>query len=177
MSRVGGSPIKIPSGVTLSLVDGVVLAKGSKGELSKPLPPMVELKIGDEEAVVTPKGDSIKARALWGTARALVNNLVVGVSEGFTKNLTIHGVGYRAAVQGNKLNLNLGYSHPVEMEIPAEITCSVENNTLVNLSSYNKEVLGQFASEVRGKRPPEPYKGKGVRYEGEQILRKEGKKK
>ena len=177
MSRVGGSPIKIPSGVTLTLVDGIVSAKGAKGELSKALPPMVELTIGDEEATVAPLGKSIKARALWGTARSLVNNLVEGVSTGFTKNLTIHGVGYRAAVQGNKLNLNLGYSHPVEMEIPAEITCSVENNTQVNLSSYNKEVLGQFASEVRAKRPPEPYKGKGVRYEGEQILRKEGKKK
>lgn len=177
MSRVGGSPIKIPSGVTLSLVDGVVSAKGAKGELSKALPPMVELNIGDEEATVSPLGKTIKARAMWGTARAMVNNLVQGVSTGFTKNLTIHGVGYRAAVQGNKLNLNLGFSHPVEMEIPAEISCSVENNTQVNLSSFNKEVLGQFASEVRAKRPPEPYKGKGVRYEGEQILRKEGKKK
>jgi large subunit ribosomal protein L6 len=118
MSRVGGSPIKIPSGVTLSLVDGVVSAKGGKGELSKALPPMVELNIGDEEATVSPLGKTIKARAMWGTARALVNNLVQGVSTGFTKNLTIHGVGYRAAVQGNKLNLNLGYSHPVEMEIP-----------------------------------------------------------
>ena len=177
MSRVGGSPIKIPSGVTLSLVDGIVSAKGAKGELSKALPPMVELNIGEEEATVSPLGKTIKARAMWGTARALVNNLVQGVSTGFTKNLTIHGVGYRAAVQGNKLNLNLGFSHPVEMEIPAEISCSVENNTQVNLSSFNKEVLGQFASEVRAKRPPEPYKGKGVRYEGEQILRKEGKKK
>ena len=177
MSRVGGSPIKIPSGVTLSLVDGVVSAKGAKGELSKALPPMVELNIGDDEATVSPLGKSIKARAMWGTARALVNNLVQGVSTGFTKNLTIHGVGYRAAVQGNKLNLNLGYSHPVEMEIPAEISCSVENNTQVNLSSFNKEVLGQFASEVRAKRPPEPYKGKGVRYADENVRRKEAKKK
>ena len=177
MSRVGQSAIKIPSGVTLSLVDGVVSAKGSNGELSKPLPPMVELVIGEDEATVKPIGSTVKARALWGTARAVVNNMVVGVSTGFTKNLMIHGVGYRAAVQGNKLALNLGFSHPVEMEIPAEIKCSVENNTQVNLSSYNKEVLGQFASEVRAKRPPEPYKGKGVRYEGEQILRKEGKKK
>ena len=177
MSRVGGSPIKIPSGVTLSLVDGVVSAKGSKGELSKPLPPMVELKIGDEEAVVTPKGDSIKARALWGTARALVNNLVVGVSEGFTKNLTIHGVGYRAAVQGNKLNLNLGYSHPVEMEVPAGLTAAVENNTLITISGADKQALGQFASEIRAKRPPEPFKGKGVKYAEEHIVRKEGKKK
>ena len=177
MSRIGQSAIKIPSGVTLSLADGVVSAKGSNGEISRALPPMVELTIGDEEAMVKPIGNSIKSRALWGTARALVNNMVVGVSQGFTKNLTIHGVGYRASVQGNKLALNLGFSHPVQMEIPAGIKCSVENNTQVNLSSYNKELLGQFASEVRSKRPPEPYKGKGVRYEGEQILRKEGKKK
>ncbi|MGU9961596.1 MAG: 50S ribosomal protein L6 [Candidatus Puniceispirillales bacterium WSBS_2018_MAG_OTU23] len=177
MSRIGGSPIKIPGGVTLSLVDGVISAKGGKGEVSKTLPPLVEINIGDDVAVVTPKNNSHKSRALWGTARAMINNMVTGVSAGFTKNLTIHGVGYRAAVNGNKLALNLGFSHPVEMEIPAEISCSVENNTLVNLSSFNKEVLGQFASEVRSKRPPEPYKGKGVRYEGEQIRRKEGKKK
>ncbi len=177
MSRIGGSPIKIPGGVTLSLVDGVISAKGGKGEVSKTLPPLVEINISDDVAVVTPKNNSNKSRALWGTARAMINNMVMGVSAGFTKNLTIHGVGYRAAVNGNKLALNLGFSHPVEMEIPAEISCSVENNTLVNLSSFNKEVLGQFASEVRSKRPPEPYKGKGVRYEGEQIRRKEGKKK
>lgn len=177
MSRIGGSPIKIPSGVSLSLVDGLVSVKGAKGELTKPLPPMVEMTIGEEDVVVKPANNTGKSRALWGTARSLVNNMVTGVSTGFTKNLTIHGVGYRAAVQGNKLALNLGFSHPVEMEIPKEITCSVENNTLVNLSSFNNEVLGQFAAEVRAKRPPEPYKGKGVRYEGEQILRKEGKKK
>lgn len=177
MSRIGQTPIKIPSGVTLSLADGVVSAKGSKGELSKTLPPLVALEIGEEEAVVKPVDNTMKAKALWGTARALVNNMVVGVSAGFEKNLTIHGVGYRAAVQGNKLSLNLGFSHAVEMPIPPEIKATVENNTQVNLSSHNKELLGQFASEIRAKRPPEPYKGKGVRYEGEQILRKEGKKK
>jgi large subunit ribosomal protein L6 len=103
--------------------------------------------------------------------------MVTGVSTGFTKNLTIHGVGYRAQMQGNKLVLALGYSHPVEMEVPKEISASVENNTFIKLSSHDKEILGQFASEIRSKRPPEPYKGKGVRYENEQILRKEGKKK
>ena len=177
MSRVGSSPIKIPNGVSLAVADGMVSVKGSKGELSRVLPPMVELEIGDEVAVVKPLNNTNKAQAFWGTARAIVNNMVVGVSEGFSKNLTIHGVGYRASVQGGKIALNLGYSHPVEMEIPAEINCSVENNTLVNLSSHDKEILGQFASEIRAKRPPEPYKGKGVRYQGEQILRKEGKKK
>jgi len=177
MSRVGGSPIKIPQGVSLSLADGMVSAKGSNGELAMQLPPLVELEIGDEEAVVKPMQDNTKSRALWGTARALVNNMVTGVSTGFSKNLTIHGVGYRAQMQGNKLVLSLGYSHPVEMDVPAEINCSVENNTQVKLSSHDKQILGQFASEVRAKRPPEPYKGKGVRYENEQILRKEGKKK
>jgi large subunit ribosomal protein L6 len=177
MSRIGGSPIKIPQGVSLSLADGMVSAIGSNGDFAMPLPPLVDLAISDEEAVVKPMQDSNKSRALWGTARALVSNMVVGVSEGFTKNLTIHGVGYRAQMQGNKLVLNLGYSHPVEMEVPSEIKCSVENNTQVKLSSHDKQILGQFASEVRAKRPPEPYKGKGVRYENEQILRKEGKKK
>jgi len=177
MSRIGGSPIKIPQGVSLYLADGMVSAKGSNGQLAMPLPPMVELSIGDDEAVVKPLLDNNKSRALWGTARALVSNMVTGVSEGFTKNLTIHGVGYRAQMQGTKLVLSLGYSHPVEMEVPSEIKCSVENNTQVKLSSHDKQILGQFASEVRAKRPPEPYKGKGVRYENEQILRKEGKKK
>ncbi len=177
MSRVGGSPIIIPKGVTLSETDGIVTAKGAKGELSKPLPPTVAIEIGDDEAVIKIIKKDNNARAFSGTARSLVNNLVTGVSTGFTKNLTIHGVGYRAAVQGNDLNLSLGFSHPVLMPIPSEVTCSVDGNTKVNLSSHNKEVLGQFAAEVRAKRPPEPYKGKGVRYEGEQILRKEGKKK
>ena len=177
MSRVGSSPIPIPGGVTLALADGIVTAKGSNGELSMPLPPEVELEIGDGNAVVKPKSNSKSSRSLWGTTRSLVNNLVTGVTTGFTKNLTIHGVGYRAQMRGNTLVLSLGYSHPVEMEVPEGLKVSVENNTQVNISGANKQVLGQFASEVRAKRPPEPYKGKGVRYEGEQILRKEGKKK
>lgn len=177
MSRIGGSSIHIPDGVELRLADGVVSAKGKNGELTVPLPPMVELTIAEGEAKMKPLQDTQKGRALWGTARALVNNMVTGVSDGFTKNLTVHGVGYRAQMQGTKLVLSLGYSHPVEMEVPPAIKCSVENNTQINLSSYDKHLLGQFAAEVRGKRPPEPYKGKGVRYENEQILRKEGKKK
>jgi large subunit ribosomal protein L6 len=177
MSRVGATPIKVPSGVTLSQADGIVSAKGGNGELSKALPPMVELAIGEEEVTVKSISDTIKGRALWGTARALVSNMVVGVSEGFNKNLTIHGVGYRASMKGNTLVLNLGLSHSVEMEIPEGIKCKVENNTQVFLTGYDKEALGQFASEIRSKRPPEPYKGKGIHYEGEQILRKEGKKK
>ena len=177
MSRIGSSPITVPDGVTLLVQDGMISAKGQNGELQMALPGQVSLEIGEGQAIVKPVDDSQKSRALWGTVRAVVNNMVTGVSAGFTKNLTIHGVGYRAQMQGNKLVLALGFSHPVEMEVPKEISASVENNTLIKLSSHDKEILGQFASEIRSKRPPEPYKGKGVRYENEQILRKEGKKK
>jgi len=177
MSRIGSSPITVPDGVTLLVQDGMISAKGKNGELQMALPGQVSLEIGEGQAIVKPVDDSQKSRALWGTVRAVVNNMVTGVSAGFTKDLTIHGVGYRAQMQGNKLVLALGFSHPVEMEVPKEISASVENNTLIKLSSHDKEILGQFASEIRSKRPPEPYKGKGVRYENEQILRKEGKKK
>jgi len=177
MSRIGSSPITVPDGVTLLVQDGMISAKGKNGELQMALPGQVSLEIGEGQAIVKPVDDSQKSRALWGTVRAVVNNMVTGVSAGFTKNLTIHGVGYRAQMQGNKLVLALGFSHPVEMEVPKEISASVENNTMIKLSSHDKEILGQFASEIRSKRPPEPYKGKGVRYENEQILRKEGKKK
>jgi len=177
MSRIGSSPITVPDGVTLLVQDGMISAKGKNGELQMALPGQVSLEIGEGQAIVKPVDDSQKSRALWGTVRAVVNNMVTGVSAGFTKTLTIHGVGYRAQMQGNKLVLALGFSHPVEMEVPKEISASVENNTLIKLSSHDKEILGQFASEIRSKRPPEPYKGKGVRYENEQILRKEGKKK
>ena len=177
MSRIGSSAITIPEGTTLSLADGVLLAKGKQGELSMPMPSMVSVTIGEDKAEITPLEETQRGRALWGTARALINNMVEGVSVGFTKNLTVHGVGYRAQMRGTKLVLSLGLSHPVEMEVPESIKCAVENNTQINLSSFDKQLLGQFAAEVRSKRPPEPYKGKGVRYEGEQILRKEGKKK
>lgn len=177
MSRVGSSPIIIPDGVNLMIENGMVSVKGKNGEIKMPVPPLVELEMSDNTLVVKPVNDNGKSRALWGTARASINNMVTGVSEGFSKNLTIHGVGYRAQMQGNKLVLALGFSHPVEMEVPAEVNASVENNTLIKLSSHDKQVLGQFAAEIRRKRPPEPYKGKGVRYENEQILRKEGKKK
>ena len=177
MSRVGASPINIPEGVTLSLEGGVVSAKGGNGEISRPLPPLVDLTIADGTATLAPQEKTQKGHALWGTARSIVDSMVTGVSTGFTKNLTIHGVGYRAQMRGSTLVLNLGFSHPVEMEVPEGVKCAVENNTEVKLASHDKQLLGQFAAEIRAKRPPEPYKGKGVRYEGEQILRKEGKKK
>ena len=177
MSRVGNSAIAIPSGVTVSQQDGVVVVKGKNGELSAPLHSEVELVVADDVATVKPRRKTKLSQSLWGTMRATINNMVVGVGEGFSRKLEINGVGYRAAMQGNKLVLNLGFSHPVEMAVPAGLTVAVENNTQINISGANKQLLGQFASEVRSKRPPEPFKGKGVKYAGEHIVRKEGKKK
>jgi len=177
MSRVGNSAIAIPSGVTVSQQDGVVVVKGKNGELSAPLHSEVELVVADDVATVKPRRKTKLSQSLWGTMRATINNMVVGVGEGFTRKLEINGVGYRAAMQGNKLLLSLGYSHPVEMDVPAGLTVAVENNTQINISGADKQLLGQFASEVRSKRPPEPFKGKGVKYAEEHIVRKEGKKK
>jgi large subunit ribosomal protein L6 len=177
MSRVGNSAIAIPSGVTVSQQDGVVVVKGKNGELSAPLHSEVELVVADDVATVKPRRKTKLSQSMWGTMRATINNMVVGVGEGFTRKLEINGVGYRAAMQGNKLVLSLGYSHPVEMDVPAGLTVAVENNTQINISGADKQLLGQFASEVRSKRPPEPFKGKGVKYAEEHIVRKEGKKK
>ena len=177
MSRVGSSAITIPADVTMSHSGGVVVVKGKNGELSAPLHSDVELKVADNLATLSPRRNTREAKALWGTMRASVSNMVVGVSEGFTRKLEINGVGYRAAIQGNKLVLNLGYSHPVEMEVPQGLSVNVENNTLVTITGADKQLLGQFAAEVRAKRPPEPFKGKGVKYADEYIVRKEGKKK
>ena len=177
MSRVGNSAIAIPSGVTVSQQNGVVVVKGKNGELSAPLHSEVELIVADDVATVKPRRKTKLSQSLWGTMRATINNMVVGVGEGFTRKLEINGVGYRAAMQGNKLVLSLGYSHPVEMDVPAGLTVAVENNTQINISGADKQLLGQFASEVRSKRPPEPFKGKGVKYAEEHIVRKEGKKK
>ena len=177
MSRVGSNTITIPADVTLSHEGGSVIVKGKNGELSAPLHSDVSLSIEDNVATLKPARETRQSKALWGTMRATINNMVVGVSTGFTRNLQINGVGYRAAMQGNKLVLNLGFSHPVEMEIPAGLKVVVENNTTVVISGADKQLLGQFASEVRAKRPPEPFKGKGVKYAEEHIVRKEGKKK
>ena len=162
MSRVGNSAIAIPSDVTVSQEGGMVIVKGKNGELSAPLHRDVELSVADNMATVAPRRDSKQAKALWGTMRATVNNMVAGVTNGFTRKLEINGVGYRAAMQGNKLVLSLGFSHPVEMEVPAGLKVSVENNTQVLIAGADKQLIGQFASEVRSKRPPEPFKGKGV---------------
>ena len=177
MSRVGSSAITIPADVTLSNDGGVIVVKGKNGELSTSLHSDVELSVADNVATLKPARDTRQAKALWGTMRSNLNNMVVGVTEGFTRKLEINGVGYRAAMQGNKLVLSLGFSHPVEMEVPAGLKVAVENNTSVTISGADKQLLGQFASEVRAKRPPEPFKGKGVKYADEYIVRKEGKKK
>ena len=177
MSRVGNSAITIPADVTLSNDGGVIVVKGKNGELSTSLHSDVELSVADNVATLKPVRDTRQAKALWGTMRSNLNNMVVGVTEGFTRKLEINGVGYRAAMQGNKLVLSLGFSHPVEMEVPAGLKVAVENNTSVTITGADKQLLGQFASEVRAKRPPEPFKGKGVKYADEYIVRKEGKKK
>ena len=177
MSRVGSSAITIPADVTLSNDGGMIVVKGKNGELSTSLHSDVELSVADNVATLKPARDTRQAKALWGTMRSNLNNMVVGVTEGFTRKLEINGVGYRAAMQGNKLVLSLGFSHPVEMEVPAGLKVAVENNTSITITGADKQLLGQFASEVRAKRPPEPFKGKGVKYAEEYIVRKEGKKK
>ena len=177
MSRVGNSAITIPSDVTLSQQDGKVIVKGKNGELSAQLHDEVELDVTDNIATLKPRRKSKLSQSLWGTMRASINNMVVGVHSGFTRRLEISGVGYRASMQGNKIILNLGFSHPVEMDVPIGLKAVVENNTSIIITGADKQLLGQFASEIRSKRPPEPFKGKGVKYAEEQIVRKEGKKK
>jgi len=177
MSRVGSSAINIPADVTVSHEGGLMVVKGKNGELSAPLHGDVELSLADNVATLKPVRDTRQAKALWGTMRASLSNMVVGVSAGFTRKLEINGVGYRAAMQGNKLLLSLGYSHPVEMDVPAGLKVNVENNTSITITGADKHLIGQFAAEVRAKRPPEPFKGKGVKYADEYIVRKEGKKK
>ena len=177
MSRVGNSAITIPPDVTVSQQDGQVVVKGKNGELSAHLHSEVELNITDNIATLKPKRRTKLSQSLWGTMRASISNMVVGVDSGFTRKLEINGVGYRASMQGNKIVLNLGFSHPVEMDVPAGLKAVVENNTLIIITGADKQLLGQFASEIRSKRPPEPFKGKGVKYAEEHIVRKEGKKK
>tara|TARA_R110000868_G_scaffold95652_1_gene262947 strand:- start:446 stop:979 length:534 start_codon:yes stop_codon:yes gene_type:complete len=177
MSRVGKNPVVVPNGVTITLTEDQISAKGKLGELRLALTSDVTVSQEDNQVVVKPANDSKRARALWGTTRANIANLFAGVSDGFTKKLEITGVGYRAQVQGSKLVLQLGFSHDVEMEIPAGISVVAEKPTLIAISGADKQLVGQFAANARSWRGPEPYKGKGVRYEGEYILRKEGKKK
>jgi large subunit ribosomal protein L6 len=175
MSRIGKAPVSVPSGVDLAVSDGQMRVKGPKGALACPIPEGIALDVSDGKARFTRPDDSKPARSRHGLARALLANMVTGVTDGFTKVLEIQGVGYRADASGNKLNLTLGFSHPVAMDIPEGLSVSVENNTLIRIQGIDKEQVGQFAADVRSYRPPEPYKGKGVRYQGEQIRRKVGK--
>lgn len=177
MSRVGKNPVSVPDGVEVSLQGRTVTAKGKLGQLSFETTDDVAVKIDNGLVTVTPANDSKNARALWGTTRSCIANLVTGVSQGFVRRLEITGVGYRAAVQGKTLNLQLGFSHDVNYEIPEGLTVKCEKPTSIEISGSNKQVVGQFAAEIRSLRPPEPYKGKGIRYDDESILRKEGKKK
>jgi large subunit ribosomal protein L6 len=177
MSRIGKRPVPLPKGVTAQVAQGTVSVKGPKGELKLRLVPEVEAAVGDGGIAITPREQTDRARAMWGMSRTLVNNLVRGVTDGFTEKLEISGVGYRAAVQGKNLNLQLGFSHDVNHPIPAGISIVCEKPTMITVTGIDKQLVGQTAAEIRSYRPPEPYKGKGVKYAGERIRRKEGKKK
>ena len=175
MSRIGKAPIPVPGGVTVSLNGLDVSVKGPKGQLSRTLPEGVTVAQDGNTLVVSPSSDSRRSRERHGLCRTLVANMVEGVSQGFTRKLEIVGVGYRAAVQGKKLVVSAGYSHQVEMVPPDGVTFAVDGNTTVLVSGPDKELVGNEAAKVRAIRPPEPYKGKGIKYEGERILRKAGK--
>jgi large subunit ribosomal protein L6 len=177
MSRIGKKPVPVPAGVTASIEDRVLSVKGPKGVLSMPMSDDISYAIGEGQIAVTPANETKRARAFWGMQRTLVANLVVGVSDGFTKVLEITGVGYRASVAGSNLKLQLGYSHDVDFAIPNGITIKTPDQTTVEISGSDKQVVGQIAAEIRRWRKPEPYKGKGIKYRGEKIFRKEGKKK
>lgn len=177
MSRIGQNPVSVPAGVTVDVAGQLVTAKGKLGELSVTLVDDVEISRGDATLVVKPRSDTQRARTMWGTMRSLVQNIVTGVDEGFTTSLEIVGVGYRAAVEGKELVLQLGYSHEIRYPIPDGISIACERPTLVAVTGADRQLVGQVAANIRAFRKPEPYKGKGVRYANEFILRKEGKKK
>ena len=175
MSRIGKHPVAIPSGVEVQLSGQTLTAKGRLGTLSLAVSGEVTATIADGAVTIAPNDDSKRARAMWGTTRALVNNMVTGVASGFTRNLEINGVGYRAAVQGSTLNLQLGYSHDIPYPIPQDVRITCERPTAITITGADRQRVGQIAAEIRAFRPPEPYKGKGVRYAGERVLRKAGK--
>ena len=177
MSRIGKKPVAIPSGVTADIANGVLTVKGPKGALTLSLRDEISYTVEDGSILVKPANDSKQARAFWGMQRTLVSNLVTGVTEGYTKVLEITGVGYRANAQGKNLKLQLGYSHDVDFAVPEGIEIKTPDNTTVEISGIDKQKVGQVAAEIRRWRKPEPYKGKGIKYRGEYIFRKEGKKK
>lgn len=175
MSRLGKRPIAIREKTEVSVADGVLTVKGPKGELTKRVHPQVSIEIADGLVTVSPKNESQLARALWGTFASHVQNMISGVNEEYTKKLILDGIGFRMAVSGSELTLNVGFSHPVVMKVPEGLTATVEKNALT-VSGIDKEAVGQFAANVRAVKKPEPYKGKGFHYDGEVILRKQGKK-
>ncbi len=177
MSRIANNPVSIPKGVDVSLVGKDLSVKGSKGNLSMTIHNLVNIVHEEDELKFAPREGSKKSHALAGTFRALVNNMVSGVSEGFTRQLELQGVGYRAQAQGQVLNLSLGFSHPVAYKVPAGIEVETPSQTVVIVKGIDKQVVGQVCAEIRAFRPPEPYKGKGVRYQNEYVKRKEAKKK
>ena len=177
MSRIGKKPVAIPAGVTATIDGGQLSVKGPKGTLSMSLAPLISYEVQDGAISVQPANETKAARAFWGMQRTLVQNLITGVTEGFTKTLEITGVGYRANAQGKNLKLQLGYSHDVEYPVPEGITIATPDQTTVHITGMDKQQVGQVAAEIRRWRKPEPYKGKGIKYRGEFIFRKEGKKK
>lgn len=177
MSRIGKKAVQIPSGVEAKLEDRKLTVKGPKGELDMTFVNEVDVKLEDGEITVTPRGESKRARSMWGMQRTMVSNLVDGVTEGFSKTLELNGVGYRAQMQGKNVNLQLGFSHDILYEVAEGVEVKCPNQTTIVVSGINKQKVGQVAAEIREFRKPEPYKGKGVKYDDEYIFRKEGKKK
>ncbi|HIJ85769.1 MAG: LSU ribosomal protein L6P [Magnetococcales bacterium] len=177
MSRIGKKPVPVPKGVDVKISNQNVEVKGKLGTMQHKFDSLIEIRQEGDDLLLSLRGQEKKSMALWGLSRSLLFNMVKGVSEGFSKVLEIQGVGYRAAVNGRTMQLSLGYSHPVEMLLPDGVNAKVEKNTLITFTGMDKQQLGQVCAEIREMRPPEPYKGKGIRYVGEHIVRKEGKKK
>ena len=175
MSRIGKMPVNLPQGVEIKINGQDVQVKGPKGQLARAFHPLVEISEKDGALNVTPRETTQQGRALWGLSRSLLNNMVVGVSDGFSKTLEVNGVGYRVEINGDTLKMALGFSHPVEFKLPAGISGAVERNNILTLSGIDRELLGQTCATIRGFRPPEPYKGKGIKYSTETIRRKAGK--
>lgn len=177
MSRIANAPVELPSGVQVNIADGLVSVKGSNGSLDLQLHELVDIVNEDNQLKLSAKGESKQAVAMTGTFRSLVNNMVTGVSDGFEKKLELQGVGYRAKAQGKTLNLVLGFSHPIDYSLPEGVTAETPSQTEIVIKGADKQLVGQVAAEIRKFRPPEPYKGKGVRYADERVFRKEAKKK
>ncbi|MDB5456479.1 MAG: ribosomal protein [Caulobacter sp.] len=177
MSRIGKKAVEIPAGVTLTLEGQTVTVKGPKGQLAWTIVEEIEIKLEDKELSLTPRDDSKRAKSMWGLSRTLVANMVQGVTQGYEESLELVGVGYRAAMKGNALSIQLGFSHDVDVPAPAGISFAVPKQTEIKIAGIDKQLVGETAAKIRRIRPPEPYKGKGVRYLGEKVRRKEGKKK